>query len=113
MADATAAFFEGLPARSPEPLVGRVNGSLRVELTDGKRTERWLVTVARGDLAVSKRSGKADCIVRARKQEFDRIAGGRLNPLAAMLRGLLVVEGDPKLIIKLQRLFPSPPRTRP
>jgi hypothetical protein len=29
-----------------------------------------------------------------------------------MLRGAIIVEGDPMLLVRFQRLLPSPPRTR-
>jgi ubiquinone biosynthesis protein UbiJ len=64
----------------------------------------------RGNLTVSRRAGKADCIVRARKKVLDRVAAGTQNPLTAMLRGELVVEGDPTLLVRFQRLLPSPTR---
>ena len=108
MPNVTADFFEALRRRGPEPLLGKVRGSLRFELTNGGR-ERWLVSIDGGNLTVSRRSGKADCIVRARKEVFDRIADGTKNAMAAMLRGELVVEGDPAVMVRFQRLLPSPP----
>jgi putative sterol carrier protein len=107
MPDVTAEFFEGLRRRGPEPLLGNARGSLRFDLADGGG--RWLVTIGGGKLAVSRRGGKADCIVRARKEVFDRVADGTQNAMAAMLRGELVVEGDPTLLVRFQRLLPSPP----
>jgi hypothetical protein len=51
----------------------------------------------------------ADCVVRATKGLFDDVATGRVNAMAALLRGELVAEGNPNLLVRLQRLFPSPP----
>jgi putative sterol carrier protein len=107
MPDVTAEFFETLRRRGPEPLLGNARGLLRVELTNGGR---WLISIDGGKLTTSRRSGKADCIVRARKEVFDRVTDGTQNAMAAMLRGELVVEGDPMLLVRFQRLFPSPPR---
>jgi putative sterol carrier protein len=109
MPDVTAEFFEALRRRGPEPLLGNARGSLRIELTDPGR-ERWLVSIDGSNLTVSRKGGKADCIVRARKEVFDRVADGTQNAMAAMLRGELVVEGDPMLLVRFQRLLPSPPR---
>jgi putative sterol carrier protein len=106
-----AEFFETLHRRSPEPLFGTVRGSLRFELSSGKSSERWLVSVDAGNLSVSRKGGKADCTVRARRDVFDRIAVGEVNAFAAMLRGELAVEGDPLLLVRFQRLLPSPPQT--
>ena len=109
MPDVTSEFFESLRRRGPEPLLGNARGSLRFDLIDS--SERWLVSMDSGNLTVSRRGGKADCIVRARKKVFDRVAAGTQNALTAMLRGELVVEGDPMLLVRFQRLLPSPPRT--
>jgi putative sterol carrier protein len=111
MPDATAEFFDTLRSRSPEPLLGNTRGSLRVELSSGSRSERWLVSIDAGNLSVSRKGGKADCTVRARQAVFDRIAAGELNAFAAMLRGEVEAEGDPLLLVRFQRLLPSPPRT--
>ena len=112
MTDATAEFFEGLGERSPEPLLGNTRGTLRFDLSHGSREERWLVSIDRGRVSVSQKGGKtADCIVRVRQEVFDRIVIGQLNAFAAVLRGLLDVEGDPRLLVRFQRLLPSPPRT--
>ncbi|MCI0633082.1 MAG: SCP2 sterol-binding domain-containing protein, partial [Actinobacteria bacterium] len=64
------------------------------------------------NIAVSSGSAEADCIVRAEKAVFDKVASGRLNAVAAVLRGDLAVEGDWRLLVRMQRLFPGrrPPR---
>ena len=45
------------------------------------------------------------CVVRADKGVFDRVASGRLNAVAAVLRGDVVVEGDWRMLVRMQRLF--------
>jgi putative sterol carrier protein len=51
--------------------------------------------------------------MRADKDVFDKLVSGRLNPVAAMLRGDLALEGNWRLLILIQRLFPGPrPRRR-
>jgi hypothetical protein len=37
---------------------------------------------------------------------------GRVNAFAAVLRGTVTVEGDPTLLVLLQRLLPGPPNAR-
>ena len=74
MGDATATFFDGLEALGHVPALEKVSGTLRFDLKNGKRTTRWLVTVDKGDVAVSHRNAKADCVVRAEKTVFERIA---------------------------------------
>ena len=107
-ADATAEFFESLAARGHEPLLSRANGTLRFELKAGARSQRWLVSVKKGDVTVSRTGGDADMVVRADKALFDRFASGAANPVAAALRGEFGAEGDWKLLVLFQRLFPGP-----
>jgi putative sterol carrier protein len=89
----------------------RVSGTLRLELTNGKRIA-WLVTIKKGDLTVSRGKSEADCVARAQKKIFDGIVMGKVNAMAAVLRGSLTVEGDPELLVVFQRLFPGPSRRR-
>jgi putative sterol carrier protein len=107
-ADPTARFFEELAARAHEPKLRKASGSTRFDIVDGKRTRRWLVTVDGGDIAVTTGTASADCVVRAEKALFDRIVRGRENAVAAVLRGDLVIEGDWRLLVRMQRLFPGP-----
>ena len=109
----TEEFFDALGRRGHEPLMSRANGTIRVELRDGRKTARWYVSVSKGDVEVA-RTGPpdADCVVRGSKELFDRLASGRTNPVVALLRGDLAFEGDYNLAILFQRLFPDPPRSR-
>ena len=100
-------FFAELAARGHEPLLRKASGSTRFEVRDGRRTRRWLVTVDDGDIAVLSGSGAAACVMRADKAVFDRIVAGRVNAVAAVLRGDLEVEGDWRLLVRMQRLFPG------
>jgi putative sterol carrier protein len=111
MEDATTKFFDELGARGHEPLLDKATGTLRVELTDGKRRARWFVAINKGDVTVSHANSKADCVARMDKTLFDQIVTGRANATAAMLRGRVAVEGEPNLLVLFQRLFPGPPRS--
>ena len=109
--DPTEQFFAELAARGHEPLLRKASGSMRFDVVDGRRTRRWLVAVERGDMTVrSGGGGDASCVVRADKAVFDKVASGRLNAVAAVLRGDLQVEGDWRLLVRMQRLFPGPRR---
>lgn len=110
MADPTADFFDSLRARTREPLLHDAEGVLRFDLVDGGRTDHWFVAMNKGNLAVSKRNGKADSVIRAEKKTFDRVVTGDLNALAAALRGEIDVGGDPTLLVLFQRILPGPPR---
>ncbi len=111
-ADPTAAFFAELGSRSDEPLLRKATGATRFDIVDGRRVRRWVVAVDKGTISVGTKSNVATCVVRADKAVFDKIATGRLNAVAAVLRGDLAVEGDWRLLVRMQRLFPSPPRSR-
>ena len=110
--DPTGRFFERLAELGHQPLLRKVTGTTRFEVVDGRRTRRWLVSVAKGDLAVAAGGGDADCVVRADRKDFDRVVTGRMNFVAAVLRGDLAVDGDWRLLVAMQRLFTGPPRRR-
>src|ERR1044072_5911314 len=106
--DPTARFFEALSEHAYEPLLRKADGSTRFEIADGKRTLRWVVTVDKGHLSVSRRNAAApDCTIRVDKALFDRIAAGKVNAVAAVLRGELLLDGDWRLLVWMQRLFPG------
>jgi predicted lipid carrier protein YhbT len=109
MPDQTATFFADLEHAGHQPLLEKSSGSLRFELADGKAIERWRVDVNKGDVVVSRKTGAADCVLRAPKLLFQKIASGRENAMAAVLRGALTVEGDIDLLMAFQRILPGPP----
>jgi putative sterol carrier protein len=108
MSEATTRFFAGLEADDHRALLANMNGTLRVELTNGQTTERWLVAAEKGDLHVSHGNAKADCTLRAPTDVFEKLVRGEDNPMAAFLRGAVTVEGDSELVVLFQRLFPGP-----
>jgi putative sterol carrier protein len=112
MADATTTFFEELAARGHEPLLEKANGSIRFDLTDDGRRSRWLVEIEKGDVSVSHRNARADCVVTGEKALFDAIAKGRENAVAAFLRGEIGIAGNRQLLVLFQRVFPGPPRRK-
>jgi putative sterol carrier protein len=112
MPDATAEFFDALVERGHEPLLEKATGTVRFDLKDGRKTDRWLVTVVKGDCTVSRQNLRADCVVTADKSLFDGITSGKTNAFAALLRGAMGVEGDIELLVLFQRLFPGPSRSR-
>jgi predicted lipid carrier protein YhbT len=110
MSDATEQFFQELAERGYEPLVAKFSGRVRFDVVDGDRTDRWFVTINKGDIAVSRHGGDGECAIRADKALFDRLARGEENAMAAALRGGLVCTGDVELLLAVQRVFPGPPR---
>lgn len=113
MTDATAEFFGALAERGHVPMLEFAKGTVRFELADGKRVDRWHLVVDKGDLAVSRRNARAECTFRTDKALFERIAQGEANATAAVLRGAVIIDGDMELLVKLQKLFPGPPAKRP
>jgi len=111
-ADTVGEFFRRLAERRHEPLLENVSGTLRFDLLDGERVEHWYLTIKNGDVAVSHKDAEADAIVRTGKALFDGMIAGRVNAMAAALRGALVPQGDLALVISFQRLFPGPAASR-
>jgi putative sterol carrier protein len=110
MTSTIARFFGELEARGHEPLLAKATGTLRFDLADGEEVETWVLAVDRGDVAVSRDEIEATCRVRSTAKLFDGIATGNVNAMAAMLRGELVAEGDPYLLMLFQRTLPGPAR---
>ena len=107
MSDATTVFFDELAQRGHEPLLRKARGTVRFDLDDGGRTECFYLAIDRGDVVVSKKRSSAEGVLRADRALFDRIASGEVNPVAAVLRGELALEGDWRLLVLVRRLFPA------
>jgi putative sterol carrier protein len=110
--NATDSFFHQLAERPDQPLLRRAQGTVRVELAATRSTpaRQWLVHLDHG--AVQARSDvdgqAADCVLRTSPAVFDRLASGRANAMAALLRRDITYDGDLSLLVFLQRLFPWP-----
>jgi SCP-2 sterol transfer family len=104
-------FFERLTRGGPDRLLRRADGSLRIDLTSGTTTERWLITMHGGDVSVTHRNAKADSVIRTSKDQFEGMVTGRVNAMSAALRGVVSLEGDPTLLVLFQRALPGPPST--
>jgi putative sterol carrier protein len=102
-------FHDELGERRHVRLLERTSGTVLVELEDDGRTERWYVNVRRGDVTLSKSMPKGasrpDCVLRTKASTFKAIRTGELNLVAAVLRGLLSIEGKVALAVALQGLF--------
>jgi predicted lipid carrier protein YhbT len=113
MSDSTAEFLEALGRRGYEPLLAKVRGRVRIDMTDGGEVDRWLVTIDNGVVDVSDGDGDADCTIRGARALLDAICRGDKNAMAAVLRNELVCTGDVELLFAIQRTFPGPPQQRP
>jgi putative sterol carrier protein len=101
-------FLQALEQRGHEPALDRTSGTVRFDLQRNGGAEHWLLEIRRGTFALSRAAGPADCVVRGTAEVMDDLAGGRTNALAAMLRGELSITGDRRLLVRVQRVFPSP-----
>ena len=110
MADATAVFLDELARQGRVPMLSNAVGTVRLELVSDSHVEVWRVSLDHGDVSVSQEEGDADCVVRGDKALLDGIAAGEVNAMAALLRGALTFQGDPERLVRLQRVFPEPPR---
>jgi putative sterol carrier protein len=107
---ATDRFFEQLAGRRHEPLLEKVSGTVRFDLSHGKQTDHWMVTIKKGDVEVTQDDADADSVVRVPRNIFEQMAVGKVNAFAALLRGQAGAEGNLELPVLLQRLLPGPPR---
>jgi putative sterol carrier protein len=112
MATATSEFFDGLTARGLGPGFARTTGSMRFDLARGDTTEHWRIEFRRGAVTVGRTADPADCVIRTDAKVFDDLASGRANAMATLLRGRLVADGEPELLILFQRLFPAPTKRK-
>jgi hypothetical protein len=111
-ADPVGEFFAGLAERGGEPLLQHVSGTLRFDVVDGGRVEHWYVTIRDGGVAVSHEDAEADGVVQIDKALFEGMTAGRVNAMAAALRGALALHGNLALFVSFQRLFPGPDAAR-
>ncbi|MEV0457558.1 SCP2 sterol-binding domain-containing protein [Catellatospora methionotrophica] len=111
MSDATADYFHSLAEHGRYPLLRATTGTIRFDLADDGHAEHWRVAIKQGHIDVSRGGEPADCVVHVAKSLFDGMITGRVNTMAAVLRGQINVEGELHLIVMLQRLFPGRPTT--
>ena len=109
MSEPIEEFFERLMRGGPDGLPRPADGSLRIDLTSGTTTERWFITMHGTDVSVSHRNAKADSVIRTSKKAFEGMVTGRVNAMSAALRGVVILEGDPTLLVLFQRALPGPP----
>ena len=101
------AFFEAIVG--PHPGLPRtISGSLRFDITDGNHIEHWRVTFSRGMVSSARSNASADCVVRTDKATMESIIQGRVNAMAALLRGAIKVEGQVLLLAHFRSLFYMP-----
>jgi putative sterol carrier protein len=108
MAGDAERFFEGLDGHASDPLLHeQMSGTIRFDLDHDGEIRSWWVAFAEGTIVVTRGPGEANCTLRAPEELFERVIRGEANPLTAVMRGEIEVEGDPELLLRFQRLLPS------
>jgi putative sterol carrier protein len=101
-------FFTELAERGTNPILARTTGTIRADLANGKATEHIYIAIDKGVITVSNAKRDADAIIRADRDLFDGVTSGRVNVMAALLRGVIDVQGDFNLLMRFQKVFPGP-----
>jgi hypothetical protein len=108
-ADPVTQFFAALDEPGHLATFEGASAEVRFDVLDGKKAERWHVSITRGDVTVTHGSGPADATVRIDRRLLEAIVTGRLNAQAAFLRGLFACEGSVGALMMFQRCLPGPP----
>jgi len=118
VASTAESFFAGLAEAGHIATFERESATIRFDVIDpdqreqpaqADRAEPWYVTITDGRVLVTRQDRPADAVVRVSRPQFESIVTGRLNVQAAMLRGLLTVEGNLAAAVMFQRCLPGPP----
>ena len=102
MSGNTREFFESLPGRADAAKTAGMHASY-VFAIDGSGT--WTVVVDDGKVTVTEGDQGGECTIAASQKTFDKIVGGKQNPLTAYMTGKIKVHGDIGAAMKLQKLF--------
>jgi hypothetical protein len=108
-ADPVTQFFAALDQPGHLATFEGDYATVRFDVLDGAKAERWHVSITNGDVAVSHGNGAADATVRIDRRYVDALVTGRLNAQAAFLRGLFTCEGSVGALMMFQRCLPGPP----
>jgi len=108
MADPAPQLVGILTKQKHIPSLESTSGTIRFDLQHGHDLAHWYVRITKGDIEVSQSGDEADCVVSGEASVLAAVAAGRMNAMAAVLRGAIQVQGKAILIGQLQRLFPGP-----
>jgi len=106
--DPTARLFERISRLGRVDALADVDGRLRFDVHHGDRVEHWAIIVQRGQVSVAHEVDDPDCVVDVDKALLDRMAAGQSNSMTALLRGDMMITGDVRLLVLLERLLPGP-----
>jgi hypothetical protein len=106
--DPTARLFERISRLGRVDALADVDGRLRFDVHVADRVEQKAIIVHHGQISVAHELDDPDCVVDVDKELLDRMAAGQSNAMTALLRGEMMVSGDVKLLVLLERLLPGP-----
>jgi hypothetical protein len=104
---ATWSFFADVNSDSARRVPPGSNGTLRFDVRDGDRTERWLLRFQDGQVRADLSDEAADCVVTVARQLFERILGGEEGLEPAFVRHAFTVEGLLPLLLSFRWLLPD------
>jgi hypothetical protein len=107
--DPVARFFAVLAQPGHLATFEGESATLRFDVVEGERIDRWYLRVVNGDVTVTRRNSPADVVVRMLRPDIEAILTGRLNAQAALLRGLMTFDGNIAALMMFQRCLPGPP----
>ncbi|HLK00561.1 MAG TPA: SCP2 sterol-binding domain-containing protein [Streptosporangiaceae bacterium] len=108
-ADPVTHFFAALEKQGHLATFEGACATVRLDVVDGKKVERWHISITRGDVAVTHSGGPADATVRIDRGHLEALITGRMNAQAAFLRNLFACEGSVAALMMFQRCLPGPP----
>jgi len=108
-ADPISQFFANLAAPGHLATFEGHSATLRFDVDDGGQVQHWYVAVNNGDVAVTRQNKGADAVIHVDRAPFEAIVTGRMNAMAALLRGVLTCEGSMAALMMFQRCLPGPP----
>ncbi|MEW2377579.1 SCP2 sterol-binding domain-containing protein [Micromonospora sp. NPDC047812] len=109
---ATSAFFEQLADVGHDPRFCKVRGTIRFDIREGDRVERWLLDIDHGRLRVTRSDAPAEAVITVTADVAEAMTRGEMNGLAGITRGEIMIDGNLALAMRVGRLFPMPPASR-
>lgn len=103
--DSAEDFFTSIGVNRHVPRLARCHGAVRFDIMTPDGVDSWRVDIIKGEVTATRDRSPAEAVVRAEKAIVDGVVRGDVNPVAATLRGVLVVEGNWDLLLLIQRLF--------
>lgn len=106
--DPSARLFERISRLGRVDALAGIDGRLRFDVHVADRVEHRAIIVHSGQVSVASEVEDPDCVVDVDKALLDQMASGQSNAMTALLRGDMMVSGDVRLLVLLERLLPGP-----